>query len=53
MPEGITDQCQSCGDEVGEWQINAFGLCQDCDLDRQGFFDDDDDAMEHQSLFTH
>jgi predicted Zn-ribbon and HTH transcriptional regulator len=38
----MNEQCQACGAEFDEWEINELGLCQDCELERQGFFDDDD-----------
>jgi len=34
--------CQACGCEFEEGWINELFLCPDCELERQGFFDDDD-----------
>ena len=26
----MTDQCQSCGSEVNEWDLDEAGMCKDC-----------------------
>ena len=38
----MNEQCQGCGLDFDEWDINELFLCPECELERQGFFEDED-----------
>lgn len=46
----MTGTCQSCGDQIDEWQINELGLCQDCDLERVGALDDEHTTLRVKTM---